>query len=62
MIAKLPDNLRKLALDLTYLTPVEVAAKTNRSKQRIYQLMGKLRTSFSRAGILPGGLCEEGAR
>jgi hypothetical protein len=62
VIGGLSDNLRNLAIDLTYLSPVEAAAKSNRSKQRIYQLMGKLRIAFSRAGILPERFCEEGAR
>lgn len=62
VIAKLPDNLRNLALDLTYLSPAEAAAKSNRTRQRIHQLMGNLRTVFLNSGILPEGLCSGGAR
>lgn len=62
VIARLPENLRKLALDLTYLTPVEAAAKSNRTPQRIYQLMGDLRRAFRHARILPQSYCDGGAR
>ena len=62
VIAGLSDNLRNLAIELTYLSPVEVAAKSKRSKQRIYQLMGDLRRAFLRAHILPGCYCDGGAR
>ena len=62
VIATLPDNLRNLALDLTYLSPAEAATKSNRTRQRIHQLMGNLRTAFLRAGILPECYCDGGAR
>ncbi len=62
LIARLPDNLRNLALDLTYLTPVQVAAKTKRSPQRIHQLMARLRVAVVDAGILPKGFLTGGVR
>ena len=62
LIARLPDNLRNLALDLTYLTPVQVAAKSKRTPQRIHQLMARLRVAIVHAGILPQCYCAGGER
>jgi hypothetical protein len=52
-IGTLSDNLQRLAHDLTYLSPQAVAIKWNRSPQRIYQLIGKLRAALLGSGLLP---------
>jgi len=61
-LATLPVNLQRLAQDLTYLPPQIIARKWNRSPQRIYQLIGRLRAALLRSGLLPDACRLGGAR
>ena len=55
VLAGLPEDLRKLAWQLTEMSVAEIAARRGRSHQWIYHLIGKLRTAFSHAGVTPAG-------
>ena len=53
-VAGLPGRLQPLARLLMELTPTEASVVTRKSRSRIYQLMGELRSSFKRRGFRCG--------
>jgi RNA polymerase sigma-70 factor (ECF subfamily) len=53
LVASLPHHLRTLATDLSEMSVAEIAAKRNKSRQWIYQLVVRLRKAFLDADVMP---------
>jgi len=56
VLARLPENLRSLALQLPEMSVAEIAAESGRSRTWIYILLNRLREAFIGAGVTPDSL------
>lgn len=50
-VARLPEHLRVVAELLLESTPREVAHAIGKSRSRVYQMIGEIRTAFEQAGV-----------
>lgn len=60
VLARLPDHLRILAIQLTEMSPGEVCRESGRSRSCIYRWIAELRRAFMAAGLTPGALASRG--
>lgn len=60
VLARLPEHLRILAVQLTEMSPGEVCRESGRSRSCIYRWIAELRRAFMAAGLTPAVLAGRG--
>ncbi|MGC8761943.1 MAG: hypothetical protein ACP5VC_18470 [Bryobacteraceae bacterium] len=60
VLARLPEHLRILAVQLTEMSPGEVCRESGRSRSCIYRWIAELRRAFMAAGLTPAVLVGRG--
>jgi RNA polymerase sigma-70 factor (ECF subfamily) len=60
VLARLPEHLRILAVQLTEMSPGEMCRESGRSRSCIYRWIAELRRAFMAAGLTPAVLAGRG--